>query len=135
MSQGLQRSVVTAAALANHNSTVLMAQVLALTLLVLVLHTTAASESQAVTISYHSHYPVASERPNICEVAFRSEPRNVSYTPGQYIPFIGEELTGTTVCHARTVAGASRQEQKSGVQHLQLSLPRRAAVVSHGPSP
>jgi len=63
---------------------------LTLTLLVLLLHTTAASESQVVTISYHSHYPVASEKPNACEVAFCSEPRNVTYTPGQYIPFIGE---------------------------------------------
>jgi hypothetical protein len=42
-------------------------------------------------ITYCSHYPIDSERPNTCTVEFRSQPRNVTFKPRGYTPFIGEQ--------------------------------------------
>lgn len=61
---------------------------LAVPLLLLLLEPAAA----APAITYRSHYPIDSERPNTCEEVFRSQPLNATYNPGQYIPFIGRHF-------------------------------------------
>lgn len=80
--------------LTNHCSMSFRSRTASLCLLVvLLLHLTAAAAAEdpkaAAKITYRSHYPIDSERPNTCTVEHRSQPLNATYVPGRYIPFIG----------------------------------------------